>query len=146
MKVSYASDSDDDYLEVEHNSYEECPSSPTCHDSDEYDGPEKLQNIPCDDSVPRGENSFVQQCMAELWENNFLESLLMKLDHNGHLNDFMSLLKLLESGELPMDNIVFILLLERIRFQNCKNTVGMRLVTEQNCSGLLCTDCAKDQD
>ena len=25
-----------------------------------------------------------------------------------------------------MDNIVFILLMERIRFQNCENTVGMR--------------------
>ena len=50
----------------------------------------------------------------------------MKLDDHGHLNDFMMLLKLLQSGEFPMDNIVFILLLERIRFQKCPNTVGMR--------------------
>ena len=64
--------------------------------------------------------------MAELLDNNFLESLLMKLDDHGHLNDFMMLLKLLQSGEFPMDNIVFILLLERIRFQKCPNTVGMR--------------------
>ena len=45
--------------------------------------------------------------MAELLDNNFLESLLMKLDDHGHLNDFMMLLKLLQSGEFPMDNIVF---------------------------------------
>ena len=126
MKVSYASDSDDDCLDVEHDSYEEGPLSPTCDDSDENDGHEILQNNLCDDSVPCGENSFVQQCIAELLDNNFLESLLMKLDDHGHLNDFMMLLKLLQSGEFPMDNIVFILLLERIRFQKCPNTVGMR--------------------
>ena len=120
MKVSYASDSDDDCLDVEH------PSSPTCDDSDENDGHEILPNNLCDDSVPHGENSFVPQCMAELLDNNFLESLLMKLDDHGHLNDFMMLLKLLQSGEFPMDNIVFILLLERIWFQKCPNTVGMR--------------------
>ena len=126
MKVSYASDSDDDCLDVEHDSYEEGPLSPTCDDSDENDGHEILPNNLCDNSVPRGENSFVQQCMAELLDNNFLESLLMKLDDHGHLNDFMVLLKLLQSGEFPMDNIVFILLLECIRFQKCPNTVGMR--------------------
>ena len=126
VKVSYASDSDDDCLDVEHNSYEEGPSSPTCDDSDENDGHEILQNNLCDDSVPCGENSFVQQCIAELLDNKFLESLLMKLDDNGHLNDFRMLLKLLQSGEFPMDNIVFILLLEHIRFQKCPNTVGMR--------------------
>ena len=126
MKVSYASDSDDDCLDVEHYSYEEGPSSPTCDDSNENDGHEILPNNLCDDSVPHGENSFVQQCIAELLDNNFLESLLMKLDNHGHLNDFMMLLKLLQSGEFPMDNIVFILLLECIRFKKCPNIVGMR--------------------
>ena len=124
--VLYASDSDDDCLDVEHDSYEEGPLSPTCDDCDENDGHEILPNNLCDDSVPRGENSFVQQCMAELLDNNFLESLLMKLDNHGKLNDFMMLLKLLQLGEFPMDNIVFILLLEHIRFQKCPNTVGMR--------------------
>ena len=88
--------------------------------------PMMMPNNVCDDSVPHGENSFIQQCMAELLDNNFLESLLMKLDDHGHLNDFMMLLKLLQSGEFPMDNIVFILLLECIRLQKCPNTVGMR--------------------
>ena len=126
VKVSYASDSDDDSLDVEHNSYEECPSSVTCEQSDDNDSHEKLQSSFCNDIPPPGLNTFVQQCMSELVDNNFLESLLMKLEEHGHLNDFMMLLKLLQSGEFPMDNIVFILLLERIRFQKCTNTVGMR--------------------
>ena len=124
--MSYASDSDDDCLDVEHDSYEDCPLSSTCEESDDNDSHEILQSSLGDDSVPSVENSFVQQYMAELLDNNFLESLLMKLDEHGHLNDFMMLLKLLQSGEFPMDNIVFILLLERIRFQKCQNTVGMR--------------------
>ena len=32
----------------------------------------------------------------------------------------------LESGDLPLDNIVFILMMDRVRFHNCPNTVGMR--------------------
>ena len=64
--------------------------------------------------------------MAEVLNNNFLESLMMKLDEHGHLNEFMMLLKLLESGEFLMDNTVFLLLLECIHFQKCPNTVGMR--------------------
>ena len=95
VKVSYASDSDDDCLDVEHDSCEQCPSSSTCEESGENYSDEKLQSKLCDDSVPRVENSFVQQCMAELLNNNFLESLVMKLDEHGHLNDFMMLLKLL---------------------------------------------------
>ena len=126
MKVSYASDSDDDSLDVEHDSYEECPSSVTSEQSDDNDLHEKLKNSYCNDIPPPGLNNFVQQCMSELLDNNLLESLLMKLEEHGHLNDFMMLLKLLQSGEFPMDNIVFILLLERIHFQKCKNTVGMR--------------------
>ena len=51
---------------------------------------------------------------------------MIKLDKHGHLNEFMMLLKLLQSGEFPMDNIVFLLLLEWICFQKCPNTVGMR--------------------
>ena len=51
------------------------------------------------DNPTPGLNNFVQQCMSELLDNNLLESLLMKLEEHGHLNDFMMLLKLLKSGE-----------------------------------------------
>ena len=45
---------------------------PTSDESDENYGHEILPNNPCEDSVPCGENSFVQQCIAELLDNNFL--------------------------------------------------------------------------
>ena len=126
MKVSYASDSDDDNLDVEHDSYEECASSLTSQQSDDNDSKEKSESTFWNNIPTPGFNNFVQECMSELLDNDLLQSLLIKLEQHGHLNDFMMLLKLLQSGEFPMDNIVFILLLERIRFQKCKNTVGMR--------------------
>ena len=126
VKVSYASDSDDDGLDVENDSYEDCPSSSTGEESGEPYVDEELESNLCHDSVPCAENNFVQQCMDELMHDNLLESVLIKLDKHGHLNDFMLLLKLLQSGEFSMDNIVFILLMEWICFQKCQNTVGMR--------------------
>ena len=126
MKVLYASDSDDDSLDVEHDSYEECASSLTSEQSVDNDLHEKSESSFSNNIPTPGFNNFVQQCMSKLVDNNLLQSLLIKLEQHGHLNDFMMLLILLESGEFPMDNIVFILLLERIHFQNCKNTVGMR--------------------
>ena len=147
VKVSYASDSDDDCLDVEHDSYEDCPSSSTCEESDDNDSHEILQSSLGDDSVDDSvENSFVKQCMAELLDNNLLELLLMKLYEHGHLNDFMMLLKLLQSGEFPMDNIVFILLLERIRFQKCQNTVGMRYSDRTKLFWTVVYRLSKDQD
>ena len=112
MKVSYASDSNDDCVDVEQDSFEQCPSSSKCEESGDNVSGEILQSGLCDDSEPRAENSFLQQCMAELLENKFLESLMIKLDEHSHLNDFMMLLKLLQSAEFLMDNIVFLLLLE----------------------------------
>ena len=55
-----------------------------------------------------------------------LDKIIDKLDESGDLNDFMTFLKLLSNGKLPHDNIVVQLLFERAKFQDCKNTVGMR--------------------
>ena len=38
----------------------------------------------------------------------------------------MKLMRNLSTGAIGMDNIVLILLLERAKFQSCKNTVAMR--------------------
>ena len=38
----------------------------------------------------------------------------------------MNLIRLLECGKLPADNIVVQLLFDRARFQTCGNTVAMR--------------------
>ena len=55
-----------------------------------------------------------------------LRKLVDYLDFEGNLNDFMMLIKQLASGELPANNIVLLLLLDRVRFQDTDNTVGMR--------------------
>ena len=52
--------------------------------------------------------------------------LIEKMEEAGNLHDFMNLIRLLASGELPADNIVLLLLFDRVRFQKCKSTVGMR--------------------
>ena len=52
--------------------------------------------------------------------------MVENLDKSGDLNDFMSLIEVLASGELPPNNIVFQLMLEMARFQKCRNTCGMR--------------------
>ena len=48
-----------------------------------------------------------------------------KLDGNGHLNDFMNTLRNSKSGALEMDNIVFLLMMDWVRFQSVSNTIGM---------------------
>ena len=69
---------------------------------------------------------FQEICMRELTRQDMWKSIINDLQSSGNLEDFMTFIKMLHSGELPMDNIVFILLLERCRFGNSKNTVGMR--------------------
>ena len=70
--------------------------------------------------------SFKQKCIDELCNRDFVCLLLEKLDISGDLYDFINLLRLSSTGDFPTDNIVFKLLLDRIRFQTCSNTVGMR--------------------
>ena len=71
-------------------------------------------------------DKFVESCAKEFRESDFLDKLFHKLQRVGLLNDFINFMRNLESGELPMDNIVFILMMDRVRFNNCPNTVGMR--------------------
>ena len=68
----------------------------------------------------------LDNCIKEIKESDFLEKLFKKLQKVGLLNDFTTFMRNLESGKLPMDNIVFIRMMDRVRFQNCGNTVGMR--------------------
>ena len=44
----------------------------------------------------------------------------------GICHEFVLLMEQLSSGELPANNIVLLLLLDRVRFQRSGNTVGMR--------------------
>ena len=49
-----------------------------------------------------------------------------KMWESGNLLDFMNLIRLLQSGQLPADNIFLQLLFDRVQFQTCGNTVSMR--------------------
>ena len=70
--------------------------------------------------------SFKVKCLHALKKTCLLDKIIDKLYDSGDLNDFMTFLKLLANGKLPHNNIVVQLLFERAKFQDCKNTVGMR--------------------
>ena len=70
--------------------------------------------------------TFQEKCLEKLSDKKFQQDLIYNLDKSGDLYDFMQLLELLSNGQLPTDNIVLQLLLDRVRFQTCSNTVGMR--------------------
>ena len=70
--------------------------------------------------------TFQEKCLEKLSDKKFQKDLIYNLDKSGDLYDFMQLLELLSNGQLPTDNIVLQLLLDRVRFQTCSNTVGMR--------------------
>ena len=75
----------------------------------------------------RSRDKFVESCAKEFKETDLLDNLFHKLQRVvGLLNDFINFIRNLESGDLPLDNIVFILMMDRVRFQNCPNQVQMR--------------------
>ena len=69
--------------------------------------------------------SFQDECIKTLQNKHLLTKLVSNLDAEGNLEDFVNLIKQLANGELPCNNIVLLLLLDRVQFQQCGNTVGM---------------------
>ena len=79
--------------------------------------------------VPLSQNSskqFIDECIDKLSNREMWTQIVRNLDKEKNLNDFMTFIQSLYSGDLPMDNIVFLLLLERAKFSSLENTVGMR--------------------
>ena len=72
------------------------------------------------------QNSFKEKCIEELCNPVIMREIVDKMSESGNLLDFMNLIRLLKSGQLPADNIVLQLLFDRVRFQTCGNTVSMR--------------------
>ena len=89
---------------------------------------EEDQSMSMDESENTDEQqeSFSERCLNELRSGDLLWNIIKKLEKCNKLNDFMKLMKHLSSGEIGMDNIVWILMLERAKFQSCKKTVAMR--------------------
>ena len=71
-------------------------------------------------------DSFKDKCVEELCNHVIMTEIVDKMWASGNLLDFMNLIRLLQSGKLPADNTVLQLLLDRVRFQTCGNTVSMR--------------------
>ena len=71
-------------------------------------------------------DDFKDKCFNELWNELFLRSLINVLYAHNCLNDFMILLRQLVSGSLPVNNIAFLLCLERAKWQCLCSTAAMR--------------------
>ena len=83
-------------------------------------------NVPNDDIILDEDSDFRVSALKKLKDTDLLDKLKEILDESSQLFDFMSLLEHLTSKRIPCTNIVFVLLLERARFESCSNTVGMR--------------------
>ena len=70
--------------------------------------------------------TFKEKAMDKLLNTNLLRDLVDLLSDSGQLRDFMDLLEHIREKSIPCTNIAFVLLLERVRFHSCMNTVGMR--------------------
>ena len=82
---------------------------------------ENMEQSPSLDS-----GNFRENCLEKLRHSSLLSDVVTVLYESGQLNDFMHLLEYLSDKTFPCTNIVFVLLMERIRFQSCSNTIGMR--------------------
>ena len=87
---------------------------------------EEDQSMSMDESenTDGNEESFCGRCLKELQSDELLLNIINKLEKCNRLNDFMKLMRHLSTGEIGMDNIVWILMLERAKFH--KNTMAMR--------------------
>ena len=91
---------------------------------------EKLQLFRKENTAGQDEyytdEKYIDYCIDKIIGSGMLRSLLWKLCSNRMLPDFMRLMETLNNGRLPLNNIAWILVLERARFASCDTTVGMR--------------------
>ena len=102
-------------------------------DSTDIDGFDHLPNDQSDNNnsnidvdISNNFKHYKDEALYMLSETDLLEDLTQILSDSSQLKDFMDLLEHLRSKSIPCTNIVFVLLLERARFQSCSNTVGMQ--------------------
>ena len=122
MRITYSSSSEDDEeLNVEEMSATKIDSSDDIEESifssdpdlDGYeDELEESRNDEKNGDASGSKEKFVESCAKELRETDLLDNLFRKLQRVGLLNDFKNFMCNLESGDLPLDNIVFILVMD----------------------------------
>ena len=87
----------------------------------------KSENLSISEEKGNGsdEEDYIDKCVSKLQDATFLWNIVCNMDKEGNLHDFLLLMEQLSTGELPCNNIVLLLLLDKARFQKCRNTVGM---------------------
>ena len=69
--------------------------------------------------------SFKENCLKKLLDKEMMSNIIEHMDRHGNLYDFVNFMEQLSTGDLPADNIVLLLLLDRVRFNSCGNSVAM---------------------
>ena len=87
------------------------------------------------DSSVQHEFSVVDEFVKYVKESDLLDNLGKVLYESDVLFDFLNLMEMLSTKAVPCDNIVFVLLLERVKFQMCKSTVRMRYCAQTKSFG-----------
>ena len=121
VRITYSlSSEDDEQLDVEEISATKIDSSDDIEESifssdpdlDRYqDELEESGNNENNGDASGSRDKFVESCVKEFRETDLLDNLFHKLQRVGLLNDFINFMCNLESGDLPLDNIVFILMM-----------------------------------
>ena len=70
-------------------------------------------------------STYAQNCLAMLKHDSLLKPLIEVLYENSCLKDYMTLVQSLSDGNLPPNNIAFLLCLERGKWQSLKTTTQM---------------------
>ena len=125
-----------DYIDVVNTDSDYSEETESFDLSLDSDGPEEIQlnegnndmgNVPNDDVILDEDYDFRVSALKKLKDTDLLDKLTEILDESGQLFNFMSLLKHLTSKRIPCTNIVFVLLLERARFETRRMEVYVSL-------------------
>ena len=119
VRITYSSSSEDDEeMDVEEMSATKIDSSDDIEESifssdpdlDRYEDEfEESGNDEKNGDASGSKEKFVESCVKEFRET---DNLFHKLQRVGLLNDFINFMCNLESGDLPLDNIMFILMMD----------------------------------
>ena len=122
VRITYSlSSEDDEELDVEEMSATKIDSSDDIEESifssdldlDGYEEElEESRNDENNGDASGSKEKFVESCAKEFRETDLLDNLFCKLQRVGLLNDFINFMCNLESGDLPKDNILFILMMD----------------------------------
>ena len=113
--VEIVSDSDES-KEYKRAKVSENDSNSSNYDTNEYEAATDNQK----------REQYTDVCKSYLTSEDLWGELIPKMYESNTLKDFILLIEGLRNGSIPMDNIVFLLMLERAKFGSLQNTCSMR--------------------